>query len=481
MPELIRVPYAPRQWAKRFHGSYKRWMALVLHRRAGKTTSILNHHQRAATNDKWEAERLRFLNPKFTDSQIKDLLKRRTYWHIMPTFHQAKQVGAWDILKEIARPIPGIKANEAELSIRYPNGNKLQLVGAADPDALRGPALSGVSLDEYSQIPQGAFGEVISKSLADHLGYGIFSGTIKGKDHLFATYQAAKDDPEWLAIWQDVDVSLATEAGATIDALRIAMEDDRKLVAKGLMSQAEYDQEWFLSAEAAIKGSFYGEYLATARKEGRITRIPYDPLLPVDTDWDLGIDAMAVWFSQSLKSGEVRLIDYYEDSTGAGLQGAIQAVKGQMPNPGNDLAITAANSRRQRYTYGTHWGPHDIDTRQYAAAGKSSKQIAFDLGVTFRTTPKLGVDEGITATQFFLSRCWFDETNCSAGLSALSGYRRTFNQRLGVFTSVPVHDNCSHGSDALRGCAVRYRQPVMTEKTSIPKPPRPRAGTYMGA
>jgi hypothetical protein len=27
--------------------------------------------------------------------------------------------------------------------------------------------------------------------------------------------------------------------------------------------------------------------------------VPYDPLLPVDTDWDLGIgDAMSIWFSQ---------------------------------------------------------------------------------------------------------------------------------------------------------------------------------------
>ena len=36
---------------------------------------------------------------------------------------------------------------------------------------------------------------------------------------------------------------------------------------------------------------------------------------PVDTDWDLGIgNAMAIWFSQSLRSGELRLIDYYENS-----------------------------------------------------------------------------------------------------------------------------------------------------------------------
>jgi phage terminase large subunit len=35
----------------------------------------------------------------------------------------------------------------------------------------------------------------------------------------------------------------------------------------------------------------------------------------VETDWDLGFgDLTAIWFSQSYRSGEVRLIDYYEAS-----------------------------------------------------------------------------------------------------------------------------------------------------------------------
>lgn len=476
----IVIPYNPRVWAQQLHASFKRWAALVLHRRAGKTTAILNHHQRAATDDDWEKARLNYLNPSWSVAELHKLLKNRTYWHGMPTAAQARQTGAWDLLKDIARPIPGWKPNETYMTVRYPNGAKLQIVGLDDPDAKRGPGLSGLSLDEYSQIPPNAFGEVLSKSLADHLGYCIWAGTIKGEDHLFQTYQASRSNPEWFSLWQNVDVSLQTEAGATIKALRQAMEDDRKLVATGLMSQGEFDQEWYLSPEAAIRGSFYADYLAAARKEGRITKVPYDPMLPVDTDWDLGIDAMAVWFSQSLRSGEVRLIDYYEDSSGAGLQGAIQAVKGQLPNPGKLQAIEDANARRMRYTYGQHWGPHDIDTRQYAAEGKSSKQIAFGLGITFHTTPKLEVDQGITATQFFLSRCVFDESNCKGGLSALLNYRRTYNRRLSVFTATPVHDGASHGADSFRGLAVRHRTPVDSKPKAGGPPKRPVAATYMG-
>jgi hypothetical protein len=61
------------------HSCFKRWFAIVLHRRAGKTTAWLNHHQRAAVDDGWETERLRFLEPKFTDAEIRELLRVRVY------------------------------------------------------------------------------------------------------------------------------------------------------------------------------------------------------------------------------------------------------------------------------------------------------------------------------------------------------------------------------------------------------------------
>src|SRR5690242_20083438 len=95
----IEVPYAPRQWAIKLHNSLERWSSLVLHRRAGKTTAILNHHQRAAMDDSWETARLKHLLPDATEAQIKALLQHRIYWHVMPTLTQAKIV-AWDMLKE---------------------------------------------------------------------------------------------------------------------------------------------------------------------------------------------------------------------------------------------------------------------------------------------------------------------------------------------------------------------------------------------
>ncbi len=440
--QRIEVPYAPRIWAKGLHASFRRWAALVLHRRAGKTTAILNHHQRAATDDAWESARLRFLLPGIADAQIKALLKRRVYWHVMPSYHQAKITGAWDILKEIAKPIPGQKPNETELLMTYPNGNKIQLIGADKPDSLRGPGLSGLSMDEYSQIPGDAFGQVLSKSLADHVGYCIFSGTIKGKDQLYTTYHSAKANPDWYAIWQDIDVSLATESGPTITALTRAMDDDRKLVLQGLMTQAQFDQEWYLSPEAAIQGSIYGRLITEARKDRRIGKVPYEPTLPVDTAWDIGVgDSTAIWFVQSDYTGAIHVIDYHEAN-------------------GEGLPYYAEVLKAKPYTYGTHWGPHDIENAEFGS-GRTRIETARSLGIHFQVVPRelKGISEGINAVRMLLPRCWFDETKCAAGLEALTHYRWKFDNQLHEQGSVPVHDWASHAADAFRYLALRQMTP----------------------
>jgi len=357
----------------------------------------------------------------------------------------------WDKLKHYASAIPGIRVNESDLLIRFPSGHKVQLFGADNPDALRGPGFSGISFDEYSQQPANIFSEVISKALADHLGYAIFAGTIKGKDHLYRTYEAVKDDPAWFSLWQDIDRSLATEDGITVQLLEQAMADDRAQIAQGLMTQDEYDQEWYLSPEAAVKGAIYGKELTAARQEGRITTVPYDPALPVNTYWDLGMH-LAIWFEQSTRSGEVRLIDYYESGGEASLPEAAKILK------------------EKGYAYGRHVAPHDIVVKELAS-GRSRLESAAALGIHFQIAPKLSIEDGINAVKLLLPRCWFDGVRCQAGLEALRNYRRDFNARLNEFKAEPLHNWASHGSDAFRYLAVSHKMPAMAEP--VPPPYRP--------
>jgi phage terminase large subunit len=419
----------------------------------------MNHHLRAATDDAWETARLRYLMPSFTEAEIKPLLRRRHYCHIMPSYKQAK-TAAWDMLKYYAKDFEGAKPNESELLVKFPNGARVQLFGADNPDALRGIGPSGASFDEYSQQPRNIFSEVLSKALADHLGYAIFSGTIKGKDHLFQTYQAAKDDPEWFTIWQDIDRSLATEDEGTVKVLQKAMEDDLKLVAQGLMTQDEFDQEWHLSSDAAIQGAFFGKEMALAKKQGRITRVPYDPALLVDTDWDLGIDDnMSIWMSQSTRAGEVRLIDYYENS-GEGFPHYIRVLA------------------ERGYTYGKHYPPHDIAVREMGN-GKSRRETAALLGLKFELPLPASVSlaDDIDLVRLFLAKCWFDEQRCAVGIESLRQYRKKFNKTLNEFTGEAVHNFASHGADAFRGLAVRHKLPqIQAARDEAPYRPRAQWG-----
>jgi phage terminase large subunit len=441
--QKVVIDYRPRKWAKRYHAGFHRFAALVLHRRAGKTTAVINHHQRAATSDKWEIARLRHLQPDISDAHLKELLRYRFYAHILPQRNQAK-ITTWEMCKYYASFVPGAKPNESELRIDYPapkgHVRRLQLFGADKIDMLRGVALAGLSMDEYGQHPPSGFSEVLSKALADHLGYVIFLGTIKGKNQLYKAWDAGRTDPTWFTLWQDVNASLAEEDDAAALMLRQAMHDDLELVKKGLMTQEEYDQEWFLSVEAAIRGAYYGRLIAAARKEGRITRVPYDPTLPVDTDWDIGVDdETSIWFSQRLKSGETRIIDF--------LHGSDQG-----------LGVYIKLLKEKPYIYGQHWGPHDMEQREFTS-GQTRVATAARLGIAFKITPKLSVADGIDAVRGLIPRCYFDEEKCAHGIEALTHYKKRWNEKLQQFEDEPYHDWSSHPADSFRGLAVRYRRP----------------------
>jgi hypothetical protein len=409
---VITVQYQPRKWAETLHDSVKRWICLVLHRRAGKTTAVLNHLQRDCL--------------RTSDAQ---------FAYIAPTYKQAKRV-AWDIVKRISADIPGIDYNESELTVKYPNGSKLFLVGSDNPDSLRGLALWGVGFDEYSQQPSNIFSEIISKALADHLGYAIFFGTPKGKNEFHRVYQNAKNNPEWTVVFRTIDDSLRDETGETINNLRVALEDDRKLVAQGLMTIDEFNQEWYCSFEAAIKGAYYAKEIAEARK-GRIKLVPYDPALKVHIVSDLGVgQSFATGFYQ--KSGsEFRKIDFWQGKNTDGIPQAIKAFKDKP------------------YIYGKWFLPHDAEANSIDT-GKTRVQTIKELwqNIEVVIVPKLSVDDGIAKGKLAFSRLWIDEKNCQYWLDCIAQYHQEWDENRGMFLEKPYHDFTSHPADEWRYAVV---------------------------
>lgn len=419
----VEIPYTPRAQQRTVHTSMDkaRFGVLVCHRRFGKTVLSVNHLQKGATT-------CRKQRPRFA--------------YIGPTYRQSKQV-AWDYAQYYSRPIPGVQVNQSELRVDYPNQGQVRLYGSDNPDSLRGIYLDGAVLDEYGMHPAKTFSEVLSATLVDRGGWAMFCGTPNGRNQFYdiaeqAKYEQAQGNPDWFYAEHK-----ASETGL--------LDPDYLKSARMVMTEDEYAQEFECSFAAAVKGAIYNKELAAAA--GRITHVAYDPSLLVDTDWDLGIgDAMSIWFSQTLKSGEIRLIDYYESS-------------------GEGFPHYAAVLQQRGYVYGQHWAPHDIEVRELGS-GRSRLEVAAGLGIKFRIVPRLHgaagqeVEDGIHAVRMIFPRCWFDKDKCKAGLEALGNYRRDYNQRLNEFKATPVHDWSSHAADSFRGLAVRHQ---------MPRAPKPRA------
>lgn len=393
----------PREWAIPFHETDKRWMVLVVHRRAGKTTAAINFLQRSALSK-----------------------KNTRYAYIAPTYKMAKGV-AWDILKKYSIFIPGIEQRESDLSVVYPNGSKITLYGAENPDRLRGIGLGGVVFDEYGLQPSNIFTEVIRPTLIEHEGYAIWIGTPKGKNEFYRLYENHKLDSEWFTCHLTVD-----------DTGVINKEEIEN--SKKTMSQEEYLQELYCSFESALKGAVYAEELRRARDEKRIGIIPFQREHKVYTVWDIGVgQALAIGFYQNIH-GRMYMLDYWQGRENDGIDTAVHVVVQQ-----------------KSYNYGSHFAPHDINAREIST-GKTRLDYAKDLGLSFSIISPNNIDNGIQAGKFMFNRLWIDEEKCASWLDAISQYMREWDEKRGMFKEIPYHNWTSHAADVHRYAALAEKK-----------------------
>ena len=180
----ITIPYnfhPPTEYQRRYLASDKPFSILVWHRRAKKTRTALNK----------QVMRI-FQQP------------RNTYYYVLPTYKQAKQV-VWDSLIHDHIPEEIVdKKNDSELAIYYKNGSIQRFVGAEDPDKHRGTAPIDVVFDEYSEQSERMWTEIFQPVLRENKGTATFVYTPKGKNHSWKLLQLAKTQPNWYVDIQSV-------------------------------------------------------------------------------------------------------------------------------------------------------------------------------------------------------------------------------------------------------------------------------------
>lgn len=190
----------------------------------------------------------------------------------------------------------------------------------------------------------------------------------------------------------------------------------------------------------SLEGAYFKAEINKARSEGRIGQlVPFDPTRRVNTTWDIGEDMTAIWFHQT-DGMRHRWIDYYEEEGGS-LQVAV--------------GVLDDKARTRRFVYDKHYGPHDLDNRDWGNNAQSRKKTALDLGIKFEVVPRVTVkDDSIDAARRMLGNSWFDAEYCALGVDRLENYRKKWNRQLGVFTRDPVHDIASHSADSFQQIAM---------------------------
>lgn len=402
--------YEPRPLQAFLHKELKRFNVLVCHRRFGKTIFTLNHLLAKALT-----------NP----------LRNPQYAYFAPTYKQAKRI-AWDPLKEYARHIPGFKENKQELTIMIqrtwlpdPDTIKILLIGSEDPDTVRGVYLDGAVFDEFAQCDPIIWGEVARPALSDRKGWAIFIGTPKGKNHFEKRYNDACENPNWFTC-----IFKASQTGIIDDEELAEIRDE--------IEEEEYMQEMECSFNAAIRGAYFAKKLNIIEEKGQIGAYPYDPGLPVDTFWDLGMDdSMSVWFRQRDRSG-FRYIEYFEDN-------------------GLSIPEMCKIIKEKEYSYGRHVVPWDANVKEMTSGQTRINTFRKHLK-NVEMQKRQAVEDRIQAARNIIPTSFFNRELTQKGLDSLMNYQKDWDSKLQIFKNKPKHDWTSHAADSFGYSALDRRE-----------------------
>lgn len=399
----VTIDYTPRHWQAVMHEKLTRFTCMVIHRRAGKTYFAVNELFKRVMTGK----------------------NKPQVAYIAPTYKQAKQV-SWEIIKATVSAVPGVKINESELRVDLPNGGRILVLGAENPDSLRGLYLDYVVLDEVAQMPQALWREIVRPALSDREGGALFIGTPKGKNFFHTIYVKGKSgDAEWSSI-------LLTPANTN------ALSDKELASLKSELTEEEYEQEFECSFTAAIRGAYFKTQMARAEADGRIKRVPHDPDYPVVAAWDIGFDGTSIWYAQMILD-ELRIIDFdnFIDQ---------------------DVPYCANVVKNKNYVYDYQILPHDAVKRSNVDRRKTVKGMLESLGLKCRVAKRAGILDGINAARRLIDKAFFNLPKCEKGLDSLRMYRSKFDEARGVMSTDPLHDEHSHPADAWRTLAMGLKE-----------------------
>jgi phage terminase large subunit len=359
-------------------------------------------------------------------------------------------------LKHYTKNIPGVEVRESDLMVvihrpaekdamgkmtRDTDTIKIMLLGADNPDSIRGIYLDGAIIDEYAQCDPKIWSEVVRPALADRPGWAVIIGTPKGRNHFYRLYEAIKDDPTWFTY-----ILRAGDSGVLPQEELDSMRRE--------MSNAQYQQEMECSFDAVAEGTYFGDLMDEIEKADpyRFGASLYIPTIPVETFWDIGVgDYCTIVFRQAVEGGW-QYIDYYENN-----------------NQGLDHYLEVLKTKG--YKYGRHVWPHDGRVKEWGS-GLTRFEQAFRKGYrNIEIQKKFSIDDGIQAIRARLRCSLFDKEKCARLIDCLRNYCHEYDYEKEIWVDKPRHDWTSHAVDAFRYNALDDKSSSMNmeNRNNLPK------------
>ncbi len=221
--------------------------------------------------------------------------------------------------------------------------------------------------------------------------------------------------------------------------------NEKRLHDQATLPSYEYEWIWEGKCRPAISGAIYADQVADLFAQNRVGDYPVNAQFPVYAVLDLGWnDATAIVICQREVSA-LRVIDYLEDH-----------------HKPPDWYSAQLRSKPYRVTelFLPHDGAHSHLT------GPSPQRAFEDLKWTVNILPNQSVEDGIRTLRQTFPSLYIDR-RCTRLLECLKRYRRTIPPSTQE-PSKPLHDEFSHGADAMRYAALAAPQFGTGEGLKLP-------------
>lgn len=316
--------------------------------------------------------------------------------------------------------------SDKNMTVTLINGSTFSVLGATDPDALRGANGRIYIFSEFVDIDSYAL-DVIRPITAVNNGQIIIQSTPKidgiSGGMLKILFDIAKKNKKHYC-------SLIT-AEEYLDAA--TLEEIRQEYIEKYGNDFKYRQEFLCDWGQAGSASYYGAVLHAMEDNGHIGLYSYNKDYPVYTVRDLGLsDSTAILFFQYYKvdnKPRVHIIDYYEVHD-VSLSGIINTVQ------------------KKPYDIAWHFWPHDGSVRDSDAIARIEK--AREMGLSNSSLlVREPVDDGINRVIENLGNAVIHQPTTINWVRKMYVYKRKFNPLTGDYMG-PEHKSESHAADTTR-------------------------------